>query len=512
MKIMFNEDSTHFFYTRYYMGQRVTKKDLQDFIYQYKDTQITDFVMNVCVKVSSFPSNNMESFCDKYLLEEENGYQVNYKKGFASVAYDIFINQRIDMYNVWIDTLREIGIHPWISIRMNDCHSCMESLNKTSINQSEFWHKHPNLRRVCHREPTGYYDGCYDLSNEEIRLYIKNYICEVLQRYDMYGLELDFIREMMCFKIGHETEGMEILNAYIREIKSEIAKAEKVWGHKIKLSVLVNANPITNYNAGFDIMEWAKEGLLDAVVALPRWESVNNDIPVEMWKAMLSMYNVKFAAGHQILISPYHGAKSAPCSFETVVGNAAVYLTNGADFTYLYNYMDLTERWLPNHDFEESVLKYENLTKLLGLIGEKDLVNNSSRSHVLSYYDFPNYWEKINCRLPFVCQKGQEYQFVRLGVGCIPEKAEVSLILGVDSGGEFLEDKDFKIFVNSAKAVYCGETEIKTNLYDNTCYKFNILNIEDIKKYAVIEIATGGRVDFEVHYIEIHIKAAEVIL
>ena len=87
----------------------MTEKTLKDFIYQYKDTAITDFAMNVNRTVSSFPSKVLESFTEKYYHEEENGYKVDYKNSFAKTAHDIFTVKKLDMYKIWIDALHEIG-------------------------------------------------------------------------------------------------------------------------------------------------------------------------------------------------------------------------------------------------------------------------------------------------------------------------------------------------------------------------------------------------------------------
>jgi hypothetical protein len=496
MKIMFNEDWVHFLSTRYKMKVEVTEEYLRDFIRQYRDTQITDFSLNVNGRLSSFPSKVLQSFSDKYPQKTENGKAVDYSDSFARLAYNIFIEKNLDMYQIWIDSLREINIRPWISVRFNDCH--------TGLFLTEFYNRNPNLRRVNYREACGYFDNCFDYSHSEIRTMMTNYIREAMERYDVYGLEIDFTRELMSFKPGFETQGIAIMNRFMGDVKSILQEAGRQHGHNIKLSVLVNASPETNYNSGFDVTQWAADGLIDIVVALPRWETVNADIPVQIWKKLLTPYGVKFAAGHQILLSPYPGGKVAPSCVDTVIGNTATYLTNGADFTYLYNYMDHTETLLPNSDFEQNALKKENLKKIFRTVGDKQLACNSRRRHVLTYNDYPDYWERITARLPIECHKKEGFESARVPVGEIPTEAEVYVIMGV-SAKELLGKDDFEIYVNCQPVFLSSIEIIETNVCDDPGYAFKIENHSDIMNYAVIEFRTTGK-SFDVNYIEIFVN------
>ena len=108
MKIMFNEDWMHFIWSRHAHKIDVTKKEIKDFIYQYKDSQITDFAMNVNGTVSTAPSKIKEDFCDKFLAKEEHGVKVDYSDTYAQMAYELFVEKKLDFYRIWIDTLKEI--------------------------------------------------------------------------------------------------------------------------------------------------------------------------------------------------------------------------------------------------------------------------------------------------------------------------------------------------------------------------------------------------------------------
>lgn len=517
-KIRFNEDWFHFFHSRYENKIKVDEKYLKDFIFQYKDTQITDFSINVNGRISSFPSKVLESFTDKYTAKTENGKPVDYTQTYAALVYDIFIRQGLDMYKIWIDALREIDIRPWISVRMNDCH-CNQM--DTHLLMSEFAHQNAQLKRVRHRVPDKsivrqsddafYWDDCFDYAKAEVRNQMRDYITEVLERYDIDGLELDFTRELPCFAIGFEPQGRAIMTQFLTAIKELTYNFSKIRGHEIQLSVLVNAMPQNNYDWGLDVVDWARKGLVESVIALPRWKTVDTDIPVRMWKDLLSPYHVAFAAGNQILTADCPDTFGYTSTLETTIGAAAVYRSFGADFTYIYNHMDMfyngypcVKPWLPDEDACTKVLVPEKLSKLFKTAGDKDMLIHAKRRHFLSFHDFPMYWEKQTARLPIYCDDPLRYEFVRINVGEVPENAKMYLLIGVESQSD-INKSSFSIRVNNAPVSF----ETFFSLSDVcSSWKFKINNPYAIQDHAVIEITTAKE-SFKIVHMEIMIEPEE---
>lgn len=140
--LYYNEDWMHFLWTRHNAGIDITEEYLKEYIYSFKGTQVTDFLMNVNGTVSTAASRVLETFADKYLATEENGIPVDYKDTFAREAYDLIYEKKLDMFQIWIDAAREIGINPWLSFRTNDCHSNM--LAKVSLRKSRMWISTPS--------------------------------------------------------------------------------------------------------------------------------------------------------------------------------------------------------------------------------------------------------------------------------------------------------------------------------------------------------------------------------
>lgn len=480
MKLMFNEDWIHFIWTRYENNVDITEQVLKEFIYQYKDTQVTDFAMNVNGSVSTYPSKTRQSYCDKYLAEKECGIDVDYKDTYAKKAYEIFIEKNLDMYKIWIDAAREVGITPWISIRINDCHG---NGKDPEIRQSEYIIAHPEQWRIRHRAAEEYYDRCLDFELEAVRENMLAYIEETLERYRPDGLELDFSRETHMFVPGREQKGREYLNDMMRKIK-KLTEKYAPDGKKIPINVLINGNAHTNLEMGFDPVGWVNEGLVDSIVNIARWTSTNTDMEIELWKKLIAG-KAEFGCGQQLMVNGdalYYNPVMT--SGEMAFGQATANLYNGADFVYLYNYMDMMESGLYNDYHSTCIRVPEILDNILKNVGDYETASKQKRIHVMTYDDFLPDWTPSTSRLPFKF-KENERAFIKIltgGVRC-GEKAQV--VLGFDRK---LSGDDLEVYVNSVPAKFSGNSGLDENLTKSIPCAFDIENVDEIGGNTVIEI------------------------
>lgn len=493
MKIMFNEDWIHFLWTRYENNIDITENVLKEFIYQYKDTQVTDFAINMNGTVSTYPSKTRESFCDKFLAKEENGVAVDYSDTYAKKAYEIFIEKNLDMYKIWIDTLREIGIRPWISFRMNDCHGTGES---PELRKSSYVDKHRYLFRIRHRETNGYYDKIFDYSLEETQKYMLDYMEEILTRYKPDGIELDFTREAMMFRPGYEREGTKKLNEFIFKVK-ELAR--RCVGD-IPINILVMGSVNTCLQLGLDVPFWAKTGLINSVVLLPRWETINTDYEIGLWKKLLGD-KILIGGGQQLLVKSVkgesQGSAGAISNIKMAFGQAAANLYNGCDFVYLYNYMDICETGLFDVNHSTSIRQTDNLKKILKNAGEYKTAIMQERSHVLTYDDYPPFWQERHARLPVELGKDC-FEAIKINIGEIREEENAFVILGFSEKPE-----NVSVYVNCKKAEFDGFGGLDENITRLNGYRFRIDKDTEFSGYAIIEIKSAEKARLE--YAEITI-------
>jgi hypothetical protein len=334
-----NEDCTNFFFF-----QSVAGVDAGEVIDRYVDVMagagVKVFLCNTNAQRTNYRSRVWDAFWDgfdpngpdnqPFLAALTRDRVPGYRKMVA--AMQEVDRQGIDYPARILARCRHDGISPWISLRMDDCHD-MENPNHPI--HGLFWKKNPQYRR---EKGFGNFAFCLDYAHPEVRDYYKALIVESLDRYDMDGLELDFMREAYVFSGGKEPEGRPTMTAWIREIRKLVSDSAAKRGHPIRLGVRMPSRPEVAFDMGFDAIAWAKEGLIDLLTAAPRWATLEFDMPMERWRELLGNAPVTLAGGLETRYEPYRGETVRMISPEMAVGVAASILLRGADAVYLFNY------------------------------------------------------------------------------------------------------------------------------------------------------------------------------
>ena len=298
----------------------LTKKGLENYIDEIVRGHVTHFVMNLNSQRANFPSKTFEPLWKS--LDEPERDHLDYIRAMKALY-----ESGVDPYKVWIDRCRVKGIHPWISIRMNDLHRWDVA---KSPNISTFWHEHPEYRL----RPEGWDNGL-DYTLEPVRKRMLDFITEVLDRYDPEGLELDLMRFRRYLPIGREKECAPIFTAYMREIRKVANAAAAKRGHTITLSVRLSSKPSESRKLGMEADVWAKEGIVDVIVPTSPWESIDFDIPLAEWRTW---------TGDQVPIVPSadegitENGKRRIATFEEYRRWARIMHERGAKGLYLFNF------------------------------------------------------------------------------------------------------------------------------------------------------------------------------
>ena len=383
---------------------------------QYENTCVSDIMWNIFCQYSATESQWWTTYREKYLQREANGEPVDFREEFQGI-YRLNQEHGVDPYEVWFRRCKEVGIRPWISVRMNDCHAG-ESLKSSffEVAKKEGW---------LLGDAYGYYGTCFDYRAEEVRRRMLGYVEEQLGRYDVYGLELDFMREIFCFPYldADMKQCAAVMNDFIRRVKAVVTEAEKQWAHPIRIAIRVNRDMDQALAFGFDVRTWAAEGLVDVLVPSARWSSADSSIPLEAWKEALSGVEISGCLESVIRTS---AEGLAELNAEMARGHAANFLAAGADSIYLYNYYegeDLSVRdpevWRTCGDFETI---FRNRVRCVVLNQEQSMCP-------------PGFvrW----CPLPMQLSAGVQHQ-LQIRTGPIPAGKQVKLIVGMDCGLEEL--------------------------------------------------------------------------
>ncbi|MBQ6020704.1 MAG: hypothetical protein IJL26_11080 [Clostridia bacterium] len=412
-RLIINADDSHWwgFWNRLAEEGRFDDDSLNEYVLNYADSGVTDLLFNIFCQTSDVPTEVFTFRGDLYGQTEQHGNPVDYGNYYGLNAF--YNERKIDIFAKWIEKCREVNIRPWLTLRMNDCHDPDETTSQ--LRGDIFYTAEENGWTV--GEEYGYFRHCFNYAIPQIRELMLDYTREQLLHYDVYGLELDFMREICCFDyINADTnEIVGIMNDYIRDTSKIVAEAEKKWGHDILLSVRLMRDLDQCYEFGFDALAWCEENLVDSITVTPRFSSNDSAMPIADWKARCP--GVEIWAGVETLVNT--NAKGCCASAEVARGYGAQYLTAGADGLYLFNYMTSP----PGIGAREK--------EVYDTCGSLDEILKHDRRHIVTYQDTaPKGWEPY-APLPLKVKSGGTAELA-VETGYIPDGAKVSVFVGLD--------------------------------------------------------------------------------
>jgi hypothetical protein len=234
----------------------------------------------------------------------------------------------------------------FFSMRMNDTHHAW-------FNWAHLWSDFHRTRRDLFQEPPTdeawkstflpWLDGtaerptirnaavAFDYSRAEVRAHYLDTLREACRRYDLDGVELDWLRYPDLFRRGEVNK--ETITAFVRDARAIVDDAAKRRGHPLRLVVRVPATPQQAVAIGLDVEAWLKAGWLDAVIAGPGTSF--SSCPLERWVALAHAHGVPVYGAlerqnrHAI---PRYGSP------ETLRAAIATLWQKGADGLYFFNF------------------------------------------------------------------------------------------------------------------------------------------------------------------------------
>lgn len=362
--LLHNEDCTDFFYTQTFPPGKAG--EIADrYVDVLAGAGVTVLLCNTNARKTNYRSGVWEAFWDGYDPDGPDSQPLlapipeEDRKRYRSLIHNMLEvhRQGVDYPARIIARCRHHGISPWISLRMNDVH-CNDNLAHPF--HGALWRK-SELFRKGH---PGYFARGLDYAHAPVRDHYRALIVETLNRYDIDGLELDFMREPYLFSKGEEQAGGKLLTQYLREIRALVDRAAARRGHPIRVGVRVPSEPGTALGLGLDAPTWAREGIVDLVVATPRWQTMQFDIPLRKWRTLLGD-RVTLAGGLESRCQPYPGAPVRHMDPECAAGAAVAVLSGGGDVVYLFNYFQ-NAGW-PEAEYQRRLRAFASLAELCKL-------------------------------------------------------------------------------------------------------------------------------------------------
>ncbi len=435
--------------SNYFKGDLTNLEDKceQWFNRLYKNAGVSDLLYNVNFVV---PTDSWMEYQDFYVRSLTTGEPLHETTEKLGKLYNTVYNEmKTDPYRIWIDLCYENGIHPWISFRMNDVHFASNGYGDSDfflLAKEKGW----CIGRENGRDPG--YKWCLDYSVPEVRDHFSAYIDELLGQYDVYGIELDWMRNIHCFK-QTSADNCKYMDEFMQKINQTVEKYEKQYGHDIQIMVRLSRDLDQNMYFGFDLRTWAKNGWLDVAVPSSRMAPTDSDMPIDVWKAELSPYGVEVYAGLE-----YAAAKKANQNVYTLAAYTSMYLQRGADKIYLYN---LFNRGPDFYRVCSSLEAAQTAAQRSYLVTSQDTV--PAAAGIAAYNPLP-------CSVPAGRQITDP---IVLRHGRMNESGNTYIYLGIpDTDRSLAEQSNLTVLYNGTECLYRGEavTPFLAKFHADQCY------------------------------------------
>lgn len=434
--LIINEDNDHYFKQT---ADLMTLEALQAYIDQMRGTYVTHFFMCPQGQRTSYRSAVHEAVWEGMA----DGSPVDLGPGEAGIRWTSNCRKLhemgIDPYAVWTARCREAGISPWISMRMNDVHFV---LRKNYFRNFNYWREHPELWRVPHSRSNTWTDYAFNYAKQEVRDFHMACAKELLDRYDMDGFEMDWMRFCLHLTPGKETEEAHCLTEFVREVRNHADRKAKERGHRILISVRVPATPQASDALGMRAAEWAKEGLIDQIVASCFFSTGDFNIVAEDWKKAVGDPDFPVFTAVDDGVSCGSGTVRTRMTPEMYAGWANAMLGNGTDGLYLFNL----------------VYRPDVFQQIIARGFEPEKILNVHRRHVVTYRDFMATYGKKELdeerQLPRFLHEPHD---VRIQFGKRPETDGKLWVSAGFFAGEGLKEAEFQVRLNGAEALSAEE-------------------------------------------------------
>ncbi len=169
----------------------------------------------------------------------------------------------------------------------------------------------------------------------EVRSYMSSIIIELLERFDVDGIELDFMRHPAFFRVEEAYSKRYLMTDLVRYVRQRMDELGAERGRPLDLIVRVPPTLADSARIGLDAETWIKEGLVDILVA------GGGFIPFEMPIGGF----VETAKGTGCLVYGCLEALRPAVDELTLRAIAARYWDAGVDVLYLFNFYSMSSDW-----------------------------------------------------------------------------------------------------------------------------------------------------------------------
>ena len=168
----------------------------------------------------------------------------------------------------YLKAAKEAGLEIFASFRMNDIHDAwaakltyplkVERPDLLIGEQARKPYPKDSLMRA-------FWSG-FDYAKDEVRQHFRDFILTYCREYEYDGVELDYFRHPLFFKLGEEAANLDRMTEFVRQVRQGLDEIGRERGRPYLLTVRVPDTAQMSLQTGLDVEQWLKEGLLDFLV------------------------------------------------------------------------------------------------------------------------------------------------------------------------------------------------------------------------------------------------------
>jgi hypothetical protein len=327
----------------------------------------------------------------------------------------------IDPVRMVVDRARLRGMEVFLTFRMNELHDVDKPASPLL---GSFWKRHPAYR-------VGGYEGwgkeALNYAVPEVRAYFTALLAEVVGRYDVEGLELDFMRFPYYFPYHADSMSSyaALMTEFVRKIRRLTESTGAARGRTIRLSARVPSSLRGCAYLGVDPAAWAREGLIDFLAVAP-FLSTETDINAAEFKRVCP--GIPVYTGMEFTI----GARQMTRQEKRAA--AALLYAGGSDGIYLFNYF---VAWDAGLDADTEVLRE---------LAHPDSLVRKDKLYTLAIPRYPVPGVSLPGQLPLVLKGGEKNSVTLRTHEPVPPKRAV---LRVECSGR-IEPGDLRLEWNGS--------------------------------------------------------------
>ena len=343
-------------------GGRFSSKNIRGYVKLLSESGVNALLICANTQVAWHPSRVWPTILDEYSRGNHDFFSVDgiaewlseQERAVACAGMVQLLDRYLDLKEDGVDWLaeacsacRQFGVAPWVSVRMNDLHGHPYPDTDWRMRNSQFANPRMRLSGRCLYPKDGSYFRWSGLNYalSEVRDHMFALIREMVQDYDIDGVELDWWRDPRCCEYPASEADIEQVTEWLGTVRQLTLRRGKGSGVPCQLGIRGPQNLGLLRSIGLDLAAMATQGSIDFFTPSNHWQTsweTDYDSLRRQLGDGISLYGCIEDAPNWIKGSPSSGhgesIRFLSASPELLRGNAANKWAAGVDGIEFFNF------------------------------------------------------------------------------------------------------------------------------------------------------------------------------